>query len=66
MEEQLPLGALHFERFPFLTGSGLAAGLFAVIDESEGIPARTDIEADSSPGSTTGMRQIEFALKLSF
>jgi outer membrane receptor protein involved in Fe transport len=26
----------------------------------------TDIEADSSPGSTTGMRQIEFALKLSF
>jgi len=24
------------------------------------------IEADSSPGSTTGMRQIEFALKLSF
>jgi hypothetical protein len=26
----------------------------------------TDIEADSSPGSTTGMRQIEFALKFSF
>ncbi|MGA8432699.1 MAG: TonB-dependent receptor [Candidatus Sulfotelmatobacter sp.] len=26
----------------------------------------TDIEADSSPGSTTGMRQLEFALKLSF
>jgi hypothetical protein len=26
----------------------------------------TDIEADSSPGSTTGMRQIEFALKISF
>ncbi len=26
----------------------------------------TDIEADSSPGSTTGMRQIEFALRLSF
>ncbi len=26
----------------------------------------TDIEADASPGSTTGMRQIEFALKLSF
>jgi hypothetical protein len=25
-----------------------------------------DIEADSSPGSTTGMRQIEFALRLSF
>jgi len=26
----------------------------------------TDIEADSSPGSTTGMRQIEFALRLTF
>jgi hypothetical protein len=26
----------------------------------------TSIEADSSPGSTTGMRQIEFALKFSF
>jgi len=26
----------------------------------------TDIEYDSSPGSTTGMRQIEFALKFSF
>jgi hypothetical protein len=26
----------------------------------------TDIEADASPGSTTGMRQIEFALRLSF
>jgi hypothetical protein len=26
----------------------------------------TNIEADSSPGSTTGMRQIEFALKFSF
>jgi hypothetical protein len=26
----------------------------------------TDIEADSSPGSTTGMRQLEFALKLTF
>ncbi len=26
----------------------------------------TDIEADSSPGSTTGMRQLEFALKISF
>ena len=26
----------------------------------------TDIEADASPGSTTGMRQIEFALKISF
>ena len=26
----------------------------------------TDIESDSSPGSTTGMRQIEFALKLTF
>lgn len=25
-----------------------------------------DIEADASPGSTTGMRQIEFALKLNF
>ena len=26
----------------------------------------TSIEADSSPGSTTGMRQIEFALRLTF
>jgi outer membrane receptor protein involved in Fe transport len=26
----------------------------------------TNIEADSSPGSTTGMRQLEFALKFSF
>jgi len=26
----------------------------------------TDIEADSSPGSTTGMRQLEFALKVIF
>jgi hypothetical protein len=26
----------------------------------------TDIEADSSPGSTTGMRQLEFALKIIF
>jgi hypothetical protein len=26
----------------------------------------TDIEADSSPGSTTGMRQLEFALKFTF
>ena len=26
----------------------------------------TDIEYDSSPGSTTGMRQLEFALKFSF
>jgi carboxypeptidase family protein len=26
----------------------------------------TDIEADASPGSTTGMRQLEFALKITF
>jgi hypothetical protein len=26
----------------------------------------TDIELDASPGSTTGMRQLEFALKLTF
>ena len=26
----------------------------------------TDIEADASPGSTTGMRQLEFALKIMF
>ncbi len=26
----------------------------------------TDIEADASPGSTTGMRQLEFALRLQF
>jgi hypothetical protein len=26
----------------------------------------TDIEADASPGSTTGMRQLEFALRLMF
>jgi hypothetical protein len=36
------------------------------IDGSGNAGQITDIEADSSPGSTTGMRQIEFALKISF
>jgi hypothetical protein len=36
------------------------------IDGSGNAGQITDIEADSSPGSTTGMRQLEFALKFSF
>jgi hypothetical protein len=36
------------------------------IDGSGNAGQITDIEADSSPGSTTGMRQLEFALKISF
>jgi hypothetical protein len=36
------------------------------IDGSGNAGQITDIEADSSPGSTTGMRQLEFALKLTF
>jgi hypothetical protein len=36
------------------------------IDGSGNAGQITNIEADSSPGSTTGMRQLEFALKVSF
>ena len=50
---------------PVLGFSGNQTGTGTCIDCS-GSGQITDIEADSSPGSTTGMRQIEFALKFSF
>ena len=50
---------------PVLGFNGNQGGSGTCIDCS-GAGQITDIEADSSPGSTTGMRQIEFALKLSF
>jgi hypothetical protein len=40
-------------------------GTGACID-CPGNGAITDIEADATPGSTTGMRQLEFALKFIF
>ena len=50
---------------PVLGFSGNQGGSGTCID-CVGNGNITDIEADASPGSTTGMRQIEFALKFSF
>jgi Carboxypeptidase regulatory-like domain/TonB dependent receptor len=50
---------------PVLGFSGNQGGSGQCID-CAGNGNITDIEADSSPGSTTGMRQIEFALKVIF
>lgn len=50
---------------PVLGFNGNQSGTGQCIDCS-GNGLITDIEADSSPASTTGMRQLEFALRLSF
>jgi len=62
---QFRMDAFNVFNHPVLGFSANQTGSGACIDCS-GSGNITDIEADSSPGSTTGMRQLEFALKLMF
>jgi outer membrane receptor protein involved in Fe transport len=62
---QFRMDAFNVFNHPVLGFNSNQTGSGACID-CAGNGNITDIEADSSPGSTTGMRQLEFALKLSF
>jgi hypothetical protein len=62
---QFRMDVFNLFNHPVLGFNGNQSGTGQCID-CAGNGLITDIEADSSPGSTTGMRQIEFALKLSF
>jgi Carboxypeptidase regulatory-like domain/TonB dependent receptor len=65
VKAQFRMDVFNLFNHPVLGFNGNQGGSGQCIDCS-GNGRVTDIEADSSPGSTTGMRQIEFALKLSF
>ena len=62
---QFRMDVFNLFNHPVLGFNGNQSGTGQCIDCS-GNGKITDIEADSSPGSTTGMRQLEFALKFSF
>jgi hypothetical protein len=62
---QVRMDIFNLFNHPVLGFNGNQSGSGQCID-CAGNGNITDIEADSSPGSTTGMRQIEFALKISF
>ena len=65
VKAQFRMDAFNVFNHPVLGFSANQGGSGQCIDCS-GNGNITDIEADSSPGSTTGMRQLEFALKFSF
>jgi hypothetical protein len=65
VKAQFRMDVFNLFNHPVLGFSGNQGGTGTCIDCS-GNGQITDIEADSSPGSTTGMRQLEFALKFSF
>ncbi len=65
VKAQFRMDAFNVFNHPVLGFSANQTGSGACIDCS-GNGRITDIEADSSPGSTTGMRQLEFALRFSF
>lgn len=62
---QFRMDAFNVFNHPVLGFLQNQEGTGACID-CPGNGAITDIEADASPGSTTGMRQLEFALKFIF
>jgi hypothetical protein len=62
---QFRMDAFNVFNHPVLGFNNNQTGSGACIDCS-GNGNITDIEADASPGSTTGMRQLEFALRLMF
>ena len=65
MKAQFRMDVFNLFNHPVLGFNGNQSGSGQCIDCS-GNGNITDIEADASPGSTTGMRQLEFALKISF
>jgi len=65
VKAQFRMDAFNLFNHPVLGFNGNQGGSGQCIDCS-GNGNITDIEADASPGSTTGMRQLEFALRLSF
>ncbi len=65
VKAQFRMDIFNLFNHPVLGFNGNQSGSGQCID-CAGNGHITDIEADSSPGSTTGMRQIEFALKFSF
>ncbi len=65
VKAQFRMDAFNVFNHPVLGFNANQTGSGACIDCS-GNGNITDIEADSSPGSTTGMRQLEFALKFMF
>lgn len=65
VKAQFRMDAFNVFNHPVLGFSANQTGSGNCIDCS-GNGRITDIEADSSPGSTTGMRQLEFALKIMF
>jgi outer membrane receptor protein involved in Fe transport len=65
VKAQFRMDAFNVFNHPVLGFNANQTGSGACID-CGGNGNVTDIELDSSPGSTTGMRQLEFALKLSF
>ena len=65
VKAQFRMDAFNVFNHPVMGFNANQTGSGANID-APGNGRITDIEADSSPGSTTGMRQLEFALKFSF
>jgi outer membrane receptor protein involved in Fe transport len=65
VKAQFRMDVFNLFNHPVLGFNGNQSGSGQCIDCS-GNGNITDIEADASPGSTTGMRQLEFALKISF
>ncbi|HZQ94949.1 MAG TPA: TonB-dependent receptor [Candidatus Sulfotelmatobacter sp.] len=65
VKAQFRMDVFNLFNHPVLGFNGNQSGSGQCID-CAGNGNITDIEADSSPGSTTGMRQLEFALKVSF
>jgi hypothetical protein len=65
VKAQFRMDAFNVFNHPVLGFNTNQSGTGQCIDCS-GQGKITDIEADSSPGSTTGMRQLEFALKFTF
>lgn len=65
VKAQFRMDAFNVFNHPVLGFSANQGGSGTCID-CAGNGRITDIEADASPGSTTGMRQLEFALKFSF
>jgi hypothetical protein len=65
VKAQFRMDAFNLFNHPVLGFNANQTGTGACIDCS-GNGNITDIEADASPGSTTGMRQLEFAIKFIF